>query len=261
MIKTEMMVITPEMAEKMLKTNTKNRAIKQHHVDFLAMQMKQGKWLSSGDTIKFSDKGKLLDGQHRLHAGVKSGKPFESLVVTGLKEETFNVIDTGRVRNAADVIGVNGYKNSVNLASAARFVMRYNANTLFQKTKGMATNQAILDFINKNKDLTECGEDAVYYYSKSRLISVATVAALLFIFKKNNVEKAPKFFDKFTTGIDLKEGDPILVLRNKLMQDSLNKRKMKGIQKISLIVLAWNAFVKGGTLKNLRLPDSFPKAL
>ncbi len=259
-MKTEVKLITPREAEKMLSRNTSNRNLKERHVSFLSEQMKKGKWLSSGETIKFSDKGVLLDGQHRLTAIVRSGVSVEMLVVTGLKQEVFNVIDTGVARTAADVVNVNGYKYSAQLSSAARFVLLYDSGKLLGKNKS-TTNAAILEFVINNPSISECAEDAGFYYSKSRLIPSGAMTGLLFIFKRSNVDKTTQFFDKFTTEINLEEGDPILLLRNKLMQDLLNKRKMTIVQKISLIIIAWNSFVKGGTLKQLRLPGSFPKAL
>lgn len=60
----------------------------------------------------------------------------------------------------------------------------------------------------------------------------------------------------------MENGDIVLMLRNKLMQDAVNKRKFTSEQKVALVVAAWNIMRKGKPVKRLDLPESgIPKPL
>src|SRR5690349_6815917 len=117
--------ITPDMAKKWLENGMINRKVSDNNVLFLWNQMKEGKWLMTGDPIKFSKSGKLLDGQHRLHAVVKYGQPVMLTVAEDLDEDVFPVLDTGKSRSAADVLKISGYQYSNSLAAAARSIILY----------------------------------------------------------------------------------------------------------------------------------------
>ncbi len=60
--------VTPFMAAKLLENNQVNRKRSEGHIKFLAKQMSAGNFKLTGETVKISTDGKLLDGQHRLHA-------------------------------------------------------------------------------------------------------------------------------------------------------------------------------------------------
>jgi hypothetical protein len=106
-MRSEVMVITPEMARQWLSGQNKNRKLMASHVTYLANEIKSGRWRISGDTIKFGDNGKLLDGQHRLSAILKAGIAIKSLVVFDIPVEHFTIIDRGVVRNIGDITGIS----------------------------------------------------------------------------------------------------------------------------------------------------------
>lgn len=60
--------ITPAMAQSWLKRNSGNRPLKHSHVLRLAKAIGAGGWKLTGDPIRFSETGKLIDGQRRLRA-------------------------------------------------------------------------------------------------------------------------------------------------------------------------------------------------
>jgi hypothetical protein len=121
--------ISPEYAERLLATNHINqRKLKSHVVDSYVRAMKSGLWTSgNGESIKFSDSGELLDGQHRLSAIIKSGKTVNMLVMTGIKEKNINCIDNGATRNLGDVLRVTGnVKYKINTNSLAAFIRHFH---------------------------------------------------------------------------------------------------------------------------------------
>ena len=124
-MKTEVRTITPVVATEMLKKNLNNRKVSENHVRFLAEEMRNGNWLFDGQPLRFDEDNVLIDGQHRLNAIIKSQTSQNLLIVTGLKKESFKVMDTGKNRNAADALSINGEQYYSTIASCAK--VYYNA--------------------------------------------------------------------------------------------------------------------------------------
>lgn len=110
--------ITPEMAKDYLMFNSCNRKYRPYWAAQIASRIKQGVWQTTHQGIAFSDKGRLLDGQHRLSAIIMSGIPIKIEVTRGLDEETFKVIDDGARRSSADLSGLSKAQAEVCRAAA-----------------------------------------------------------------------------------------------------------------------------------------------
>ena len=102
--------ITPQIAKDILLTNhEKNRKIKPQVVQSYKRQMEKGLWrTNTGEGIKVSDSGKLINGQHRLEAIIEYGQPVEMLIFYGIPEESMICIDDGIKRSLADAMMING---------------------------------------------------------------------------------------------------------------------------------------------------------
>lgn len=110
--------VGPELAEEMLKRNTSGqRLISRVAVDRYVSDMSTMDWIINGDTIKFSDEGELLDGQHRLTAIKTSGESQVLLIVWGLDKTAMETIDGGRKRTFSDLLRMRGIKNHTTVAS------------------------------------------------------------------------------------------------------------------------------------------------
>lgn len=105
------------MAADYLLNNIDNRKKTREHIRFLSEQMLNGQWKVTGDSIKIAKSGRILDGQHRLSAIIECGIPQEMLVIDGLDEDVFSVLDTGKNRSAADVLSIKGFKHYTHLAA------------------------------------------------------------------------------------------------------------------------------------------------
>mgnify|MGYP006267278459 CR=1 FL=1 len=77
-------VITPAEAQGYLNNNAKHRPIKDKKVAEYMEKMQDGQWKLNGKTICFDSNGRLLNGQHRLSAVVRSGVPLTTVVIRGL---------------------------------------------------------------------------------------------------------------------------------------------------------------------------------
>ncbi len=259
--------ITPAMAEKFLLTNKLNRRLSDRNVDALYLQMKGGNWMLTGDPIKFSAEGNLIDGQHRLKAIIKYGSPVDLFVAKGLEEECFQVIDTGKNRSAADVLSASGIKYSNSIAAIAKAIILWKSG-IFSKTGGhtrlTATNKSILEFVENTPDIHEISAYCQnHIYQNFRLIPLSTIAMLYFILSKKNQTKCDEFFGKYASGIDLSKNNPIRHLRDRLIKDKMNKSRLNLRDKTALMVYTWNNFIQGKEITQLLLPRDyqFPKPI
>lgn len=253
--------ITPDEAKRLLENNTLNRNISDRAVSAIARDMKNGDWVFNGESIKISDKGYLLDGQHRLSACVRAGVPFTTLVIEGLPNSAMDTVDAGRKRTAGDVLKMHGYVNNNKLAAAAKAIMDYKQHGIRMSASGNNpySNSEILAFIDANPVVLECTKKATQLSSRSdSLIAPATAALIYYMFIQVDKEAADRFFDRLQTGADLDELNPILKLRNYLIGLRASKMSTRdaSYRTIVLAMKCWNKWRTGQPITNLRFSEN-----
>lgn len=253
--------ITPDEAKRLLENNTLNRNISDRAVGAIARDMKNGDWVFNGESIKISDAGYLLDGQHRLSACVRAGVPFTTLVIEGLPNSAMDTVDAGRKRTAGDVLKMHGYVNNNKLAAAAKAIMDYKQHGIRMSASGNNpySNSEILAFIDANPVVLECTKKAIQLSSRSEsLIAPATAALIYYMFIQVDKEAADRFFDRLQTGADLDELNPILKLRNYLIGLRASKMSTRdaSYRTIVLAMKCWNKWRTGQPIANLRFSEN-----
>lgn len=149
-VKVTIMLITPEMAKKMLEKNSMNRSLDAHAINRYVSDMSSEDWQAlNGQTISFYRDGGLKDGQHRLTAIIKSGIPQWCIVVEGIENE--NVIsDIGKPRNIRNIMEMSGCNTSLRSNAATGAV----AFLFLLGTKDNAVSyQKRIAFANEYEDL------------------------------------------------------------------------------------------------------------
>lgn len=102
-MKLQVIEVTPQQAKSWLKTNTLNRPVRESYVDHLAESMQRGEWVVNHQPIALNGT-RLIDGQHRLMAVVRSGlASVKMAVVKDADTKTFDTIDIGIKRSHADI--------------------------------------------------------------------------------------------------------------------------------------------------------------
>ncbi len=94
--------VTPDLARQWLDANYDNRSIRPNHVDTLKAEINEGRWKVTHQGIAFSDKGRLVDGQHRLRAIAAGTRPVTLAVFPDLKDDVFGALDRGQRRTVVD---------------------------------------------------------------------------------------------------------------------------------------------------------------
>jgi hypothetical protein len=106
--------VTPSMAQDWIDHQGVNRKVVPVVVDRYTEAMIDGKWRCDENfPIRFNDTGRLVDGQHRLHAVVKFGKPVEFFVAT-VTLETLDLVHECRHRTMADRLVLQGHYDQTN---------------------------------------------------------------------------------------------------------------------------------------------------
>jgi hypothetical protein len=227
--------------------------------------MVSGEWGVTGDTIKVSSDGRLLDGQHRLLALIRYDKPLEMFIAEGVDPELFPMIDTGKSRTASDVLSSTGVGRPTNLASAAKHIMIYEQGSLGNhKHKDVAPpHNRILQFVLNNPELESVVEVASEVNKKFKAIPLYMLATVYWIIRNKNYAKAHEFITQYGSGVGLSEDSPIRLLRERLMKDSLQRKRLSVRDKAALFIMCWNLFITGKTQSHLTLQKnySFPKPL
>lgn len=97
--------VTPERAKHLLDTsNFDNRKLRPGTVQKYASTMLNGAWRTSPETLIISKTGRMLNGQHRLHAIIQSGVACTFLFVRGVDDKVYEVLDRGALRSVADAL-------------------------------------------------------------------------------------------------------------------------------------------------------------
>lgn len=248
--------ISPERAKQILRhNNPNNRNLSAPHVASLAGRMDRGEWMLNGQTISFSIGGNLLDGQHRLAAVIKHGKPVKFDVVFGLDDNAFDTIDDGKKRSPGDVLNIHGFKNGKKVASSVRLVLS------LQKKRGSGklnsgerpSNKYILSWIEQRPEFLNIERTADSLYRQSTCpVKHSVICALLYLLSEKYGEVAKHYFTSLCIGQSLSKEDVVFKLRSKLIKDSYSIRKMNNTLKMALIIYCFHKFRKGQTVRTLK---------
>jgi len=241
--------ITPKMAQKWLDASDfSQRPISPKHVKSLATQMKQGKWKLNYEAYQLGPNGEVINGQHRLTAIVSSGVTVKGLVACDVPPDVFGTIDTGRRRNGADVLAMRGEKNCSLLSGALRVIIIYDVLEIYDHRSGLVTNDDILQGLDEHPEVREWVERAQHC---SGLIEVSIAAGFGYLFWKKSAHEALEFFEQLSTGIELKQGSPVLLLRERLASNRSSLARLPRREIAALLVKAWNLFREGKKMKRL----------
>lgn len=258
-------IITPALAEHMLKRNLNNRR-PTTRVERYAKAMKEGKWELSGATIVFSSDGRLLDGQHRLLACVASGVPFRTYVIFGLGRNVFPLIDDIKPRYGKDILHVAGVKNDYVSAAAIRWIQLLRTGRA--KSRGTFPPYEMLEIY---KSLNHAlFDDAVKYgmrlYENQKLDRhpKGMIAAIYYVFHEANPTLARLFFDAWLSG---RWTGRFVVLEKmtRAMRDeqAATRGRVHETVRMAIYITAWNLVAqnRAGTITafNWTMSEQFPE--
>jgi len=246
--------ITPEKAAEYLAANHNNRKIREKAVAPLLADIQTGNWRLTGESIKFDQSNRLIDGQHRLTAIERSGQTVPLLVVRGVGTETQTVIDTGLKRTGADALEMEGRGHEATLRAAVAAIGLTDDAGKFNLSNSKllpATHSQIIEWV-KNNNLN----DAIVWGGRVHRTLRGSKSSIVYAFYKISqvdLQSAKDFFDAIADLNTGGPGDPKHTLVNKLNK-SRDYFKGSGYRAryVYHFLKAWEADYLGQDLRLIR---------
>jgi hypothetical protein len=257
-VRSKVQKITPKKAADLLQVNTVNRPLSKPVVRAFAAAMKRDDWRVTHQGIAIDSNGVLVDGQHRLAAVIEAGIPVEMTVFTDVPPDTFDVLDTGKRRSAADTLAIEGEKHTHQLASMLRTVFLYEnaADTSWSGRNATLTNHQILAVLGEHPNIRDFISLGEHIARETGMIKSAAGAASYLVDHANKVSLAP-WYEGIIDGAGLTKTDPRLKFRNLMLtmarkQTGVVHRRRDTREHVALYLKAFNAWASGESLSHLR---------
>lgn len=258
-MKTQVIEISPSIAREFLSISDRNRDIKEWHVNNFYTDMINGKWIeNTGETIKISKSGKLIDGQHRLIALIKADKTYNFLVAYEIDDDAFDIIDSGVRRTIKDVFTMDGVVNSGAIITTIRSVY-YLEKKQYAFVGSSDNNLSARDVLKLYKIHPESyHESALFgasiYKLSQKLVHARIACSFHYLCKTNYKYEIEAFLTQLASGLNILDNNsPIHHMRNRLVNDLKDKsRKLNSKLLTCLYIKSWNAYITGKNIKLLK---------
>jgi hypothetical protein len=237
--------ITPEMASDWLSYRMfdRNRRPSKTRVERLMDDIEAGRWRETHQGIAFDTEGYQIDGRHRLTAVANGTATVRMWVFPNQSRETFDVIDTGYGRTAAQFLPSVAPSMA---AGAARYISAAIDSDFPGVYRSRLTLHQVLELHREWPEI-ETWALAVYGARAVASIPPSPLLAIVAMGERGGVD--PRVIQDFLDG--LKSGaigdsrDPRLLVRNRFIRD----QKLLGggrnrVHAYALLVKSFNAFAK-----------------
>lgn len=297
------MIITPEMARDVLKYRAVSMEVMPKELKHAAMtgnrrfllttleggrrdkgliqKIKDGEWnprISS--PVVFTRDGFLLDGQHRFAACALAGVPIEMPPTTNGQWDTFSVLDTGRQRNAGQLLG-NVLYADYSAATARMILAVIRREELREPVALDASNREIYDLVHSWPWFHESWDDGGSWMShvmaaSGRMLPRTPLAASTMMALAAGAN--PSWVQEFLNGLKPDYGDNLdekfiqigetgrdprhmlkkfyLYPKAKLVPATLDKRRQTGHCRRAMEV--WLEYKAGNPIELAKLPTAAP---
>jgi len=244
---TDVVTLTPDMARLLLAANHENRVINKRSIETYVDDIKSGRWALNGESIKVATDGSLNDGQHRCWAVVEAGKSIKTAVTFGLPRDSRMTLDQGKSRTTADYLSIEGsIKNAAVAAGIARGLW-FHRNDVHSSGSNQPTRLAVRAEYWKNEREINVAAHFVAGRKKTRVLGGYVAVGTAFVIARRIDARAELFFDQFIKGTELKEGDPILSVRNRFLSGIF----MPVTNKTKVLLRAFDAWLNGQKLSKV----------
>jgi hypothetical protein len=250
--------VTPLQAQVWLDNGGANRRLKKRTVERYAAFMRRGEWRMTAEPIKLDAQASVRDGQHRLAAIVQSGMTVPLLVVRGVDEEAFDVMDTGKARTPADVLSIHGYHTTVGMAAVIRNLLlierQGHVNASTDEMRALYSGPTVLAYAQQHPEIEETYALAQTLAAAGLQGGPGTWGAALTLFWRIDQDATREMVRYLQTGAGMQAGHPLLALRNRAVNRDarLYTRTPEGRQELlGMIIKAWNAWRAGESVSRL----------
>lgn len=222
------MDITPKKAQEFLCLNTNNRILRRSRIDLYTREMNSGNWKENGLPIVIGDDNELKDGQHRLHACIKSGKTLKNTLVVYLPQKQANCFDIGATRNTRDIAMLSGITD---IPSFRSFNVHSGVNCALYGIRANRTYSK-LEMISEMQQHKEACEFIFYrliiksHAQNTKLIKSSVSGAVYNAYLNGyDLDKLENFCNVYASGISKSDEDvAIIKLRDQVITSKDNSK-------------------------------------
>ena len=224
--------LTPQTCaamEEMSARRGHNRKLRQQAVEQYKHSMNTGGFDFTGQTIIVSDQWSLLDGHHRTSAGMKADKPFLAMVVFGISDKLFDIIDNSVGRSLADNMELAGQGRTAWLGAAINMLItaERSGGDPLGRLKVTVTPRERHQFVLDHPDLT-LAKDAAIAIEQMIPVSLPETVYVLYLAHRVDAEKTKTFVERVISGADLPETDARLAFTKWAYEAEKRRGSRKG---------------------------------
>jgi hypothetical protein len=247
-IKMKLQKITPATAKKW-EGSQRNRKTSRAGVRKLVRAIRANEWRETGDAIKISTRGVLVDGGHRCRAIVESGQSITSWVAYDVPHtsQVYDTFNLGKTGNVADMLSRDGYSYPFEMASAIRWVMALLHG--YQHARENNRPRVAREILRKHPGI----EDSLAFVLELRgkdLWSAGVLAALHYMCSSKSKSDADLFWSRVIAGEKIDRTMPEYALRRLLLQRRLQGTGFRDIATgVALCIKAWNNRRQGTSVR------------
>ena len=268
--------VTSYMAHDLLRDN-QNRNIKDRNLRKISNSIMQDGWDIGVSMIVFTESGRLIDGQHRLKACIRTGTPITTIYsIVPEADLAMRNIDRGVKRSLADDLRISGESGSTRLASTIRVAYAFYSEVTpeqyfaSEKYSSNTTDAEYFRFFNTcPQDIKTVAKYTEKFYQNlkrnvANVIIPTKITFLFLAFWERDPEEAVNFFNMLSGSKAVGCPDPIAVLRQRLTElDRMSSTPSSRVV-AAYIIKAWNAYISGETITQITFrgggshPEKFP---
>lgn len=251
-------LLTPALAAEWLSRNEGNRREKFVKQAAYVRDMKEGRWLLTGETFKFDKAGRLIDGQNRCRAVIASGASIPALVVYELDPEAQEAMDSGAPRSSRDALTFAGFANVKDVAAIANVRNAWRLGLLPNcmssvPSAGRLTNTEMVAYAAANPGIDDLAVAAKSIYSRGLRLPVGAIGAALIELGNLDQDAADDFFTRIIEVRTSGYGDPIATLIKRVNDERAARARLLESTALFLLFRTWNAFRSGESLYKFQL--------
>ncbi|MDB5396943.1 MAG: hypothetical protein JWM91_4449 [Rhodospirillales bacterium] len=229
-------IINPGLAMQYLSHNIGNRHVSRAHVEAIARDIAQGRWMFNAQPICFARDGRLLNGQHRLQAVILADRGIEVQVVRGLNEAAYATYDNHAKRRADLGNRLDSFGDRALAYAMANLLWKHERKTLSMRS-AKATAAEIQQIISEHPRLLVLRSFA---RKMGHLGRASVIGYAAYVMERDDSVLAPTFLAALENGSDQRPGHPVLALRAALQKSRGNKASQS--EQLSLLLAGWERF-------------------
>jgi len=243
--------------------------------DSLLQHMRSGLWdCGNGDCLAMTEDGSLVNGQHRLSAAQifqrETGEKVWFWVATGVRSVCVRTMDQGLNRTLTSLLKKDGIPHASECAAIALSDHRMMGNrsgtiaACFQSGSKDSSRVSLPHAYESWKRSSAKIQEWAAIDAKVKAAGLprsSLLACCGFQLSKQADMDAKLFFSLLCGGDGLAKGDPLLLLRERLLEDRRSPHaKMPQATIAALLVKAWVAWRRGTPIGQLKYMSVGPKA-